>query len=1748
MDWETIYPSICSFDIEADPQGRIFALGAIYRDRAFHRKAPFDIRRVLIELAAFAEPADFILGHNILIHDLPLCQASEADLRLFEKPVIDTLFLSPLAFPENPYHRLVKNYKLVRDGLNDPLADAKLALSLFRDQWQALTVQQAESKLLSFYQYAFSADLRFQGLRQILLAMGAEPIGFTEAFELFKSLTRDRVCMSVVERVLSEYLARSTACPALAYCLAWLCVAGGNSVLPPWVREQFSEVMPVLRQLRDIPCDPVQCVYCREVHDPVAQLQRYFGFDGYRAQPENSEGSSLQQDIVRAAMSDRPIFAVLPTGGGKSLCFQLPALVRYQRRGALTIVISPLQALMKDQVDNLANKSGSPSVAALYGLLSGPQRGEVLKAIQLGDIGLLYVSPEQLRNRGFQNAIEYREIGCWVFDEAHCLSKWGHDFRPDYLYAARFIKEFAHKQKSLLPPVQCFTATAKQDVKAEILDFFKANLAQDLTVFEGGVQRNNLHFEVQTVNSAEKLGRIHSLLQDRLASHAQGSAIIYRVSRDLTEKTSEFLQLQSWEAEAFHAGLSASEKTHIQDNFIQGATRVICATNAFGMGIDKEDVRLVIHADIPGSLENYLQEAGRAGRDRVEAECVLLYDEIDIDKQFNLTASSQLNRRDIAQILRGLRRSRKDPNGNVVITAGEVLQMDDVETSFEAADYNADTKVITAVSWLERAGFVERNENKTQFFQGRPLVRNIEEAKRKIAKLKLSDRQQKRWLAILDTLFNAEVDEGYSADDLALSSEFAAEAGEDEQITASQRVIRTLYDMSASGLIQKAALFTAFVRYKVPNASPCVLEQISALEMALIDVLREQAPDADREEWQILSFRQINQHLIDAGYKDCNPEVLRLLLVSMGRDGRGLAGKQGSLRLRHRARDQYWVKLNRDWQALTKTVALRQGVAQIALRTMFEKIPDDAKASADLLVEFSVEDLLLALNRDLEMRSALKDPLAAVERALSFLHEQKVITLQHGAGFFRQAMTIRILPQAKGRRYAKGDFEPLALHYAERIFQVHVMNEYARKGLEKIGQALAFVLAYFSLDKGEFVKRYFPERKEMLERATSQQAFQRIVTDLKNPPQEALVACSEEENLLILAGPGSGKTRVVIHRCAYLLRVKQVPADSILVLCFNRFAAVELRRRLFDLVGDVARAVTIQTYHGISLRLTGHALSDPNPPDAGASETLFSDMIQQAIDLLTAQKSCLNLEGDEMRERLLSGYRFILVDEYQDIDSLQYQLIAALAGRNQDEDARLAILAVGDDDQNIYQFRGANIEFIRRFEQDYQANKSYLVENYRSSAHIIATANQLIQANRDRMKQEHPIRINQGRANLPAGGRWEKLDPVVKGRVQILSTRNEDQQAAAVARELLRLKQLDNGLDWSGCAVLATEWSLLDPLRACFEARNIPVSLALPKQAQPSPFRIRENLNLLNAIKQHPKQLTEVNEWLAYLQQQVETVWQRSLVGHLRNFQAENGDAQVSREYLLEYLYESLAEQRRDCRLGQGIFLSTIHSVKGMEFSHVFMLDGAWSNPANEEQRRLYYVAMTRTQETLTLLHRQDLKNPYLRGLAGDSVFWRERGNEDFETLERKEYSILGFNDLVLSHAGKFAQSHPIHGLLAQLDAGSSVSIKRLGDQVIGQSQDQTIAVLSKKARQIWCDRLDQIVSATVIAMIRRFRTDGDESYQSQCKVEQWEVPIIEIVTRGSEKQLSDRGIGRSSSVNAEIPVAASRLARMRYR
>jgi ATP-dependent DNA helicase RecQ len=1712
----------CCIDIETNERGTIHALGAVFRDRRLHLKPGRSIgAHQLRELDALASEAEFLLGHNILDHDLPHLQSLAPGLALLDKPVVDTLFLSPLAFPQNPYHRLVKNYQLVRDSLSDPIEDALLAGRVFGEQWQALTGHLHHgSDAPLVYRGLFAREPRYQGIAAALGAMTIPLLAGDDLVEVLGWLVQDQVCAPALQRLLDQMHDGQMQPVPLAYAAAWLTVAGAHSVLPPWVRHRFPEVAPTLHQLREQPCENPSCGYCREYHQPRRFLQQFFGFDDFRPQPATAEGTSLQATIVMAAARNRTLFATLPTGGGKSLCYLLPALMRYQRRNVLTIVISPLQALMKDQVDNFSRQTGTGIAAALSSLLTLPERGVVQERVRLGDVGILYVSPEQLRNRSFVRMISQREIGAWVFDEAHCLSKWGHDFRPDYLYAIRFIREFAQREQTRIPPVQCFTATAKRDVQREIIDLLQSELGLRVDLFIGGHERSNLHYEVWPVSPHEKQQVILGLLRERFDGN--GSVVIYCATRKHTEHLAEFLQTQGLNVEAFHAGLQPAVKKRIQDEFISGTIPIICATNAFGMGIDKEDVRLVIHADIPGSLENYLQEAGRAGRDRRTAECILIFTEQDIEGQFRLSSSARLTRRDIAQLLQGIKKAaRTKKREQVVLTPGELVRSEAVGIEPDTL-VDPNTQVKTAVAWLERAGFLTRDENNTAIFQGRVLVRSLDEAMARMQPLNLSQRQQERWLDILGTLLNKPPNQGFSADELASASSFASTTDDPPLETESRRVIRTLHDMAEQGLLSKETTLSAFVRHKVKDSSDRRLAQVCTLEHAFLDLLRQSAPEADTGNELHLDLRLVNQQLIDQGQETSRPEGLRTILYGLSRDGKGLAGQKGSLTVAAKGGHCYNLVLHRDWDSLAKTVSIRQQAARIMLRTILEKIDPSAPAGNAVLAAFTLEQLVAALKGDLLLVPTLKDPLAAADRALTFLHEQGVIELQQGLAVFSQAMTLSLAPEIQRRRYTQADFAPLATHYGERTFQIHVMNEYARRALDKISLAMGLVASYFNDDKEEFIRRFFPGRAKILERATSEQSWQRIVEDLRNPEQERIVTVPTEHNLLVLAGPGSGKTRVVAHRIAWLLRVQRVRPSAVLALCFNRSAVVNLRRRLRDLVGDDMVGVTILTFHGLALRLTGRSLLRG---EGGAEPFDFDRIIPEANGLLRGEREVVGLNGDEAREVLTARYSHILVDEYQDVDSDQYELVSLLAGRSLGEaegEAKLAILAVGDDDQNIYRFRGANVAFIRRFHEEYQAEIHYLVENYRSSGHIVAAANQLIAHNNDRMKTGHPIRINKARADLPFGGNWRSLDPLGQGRVQVLEVGDERQQALVLVEELQRLQRLAQQWDLNRCAVLARNWRELDTVRSACAAAGLPVCLHWRQGLFPGLHRIRECAQLLDALERQRGGLLDGIGLLALLPGQPanDNLWQANLRSLLTDWvEATGGLAQPVRQ-IEEYLYESLLEQRRARSLGDGLLLTTAHSAKGLEFDHVFLLAG-WPSTATEaereEERRLFYVALSRARETAQLFRFRDQAHPHADLLGGDHCLVRSAAAVA-SPVDFCRHSLLGMKELFIDFAASLAEHSPQRRALAELRTGDRLEIREEGEHLFLVSQGIKVGRLARQAVPIWRQRLPQVVEARVVALVRRFRADvNDPALRARCHSEWWEMPLVEVRWRDDD-------------------------------
>jgi len=335
-------------------------------------------------------------------------------------------------------------------------------------------------------------------------------------------------------------------------------------------------------------------------------LRKHFGHRAFR------EG---QDRVVEAVLSGRDVLAVMPTGSGKSLGYQLPALML----PGIVLVVSPLISLMKDQVDEL-NRRGIAS-AALHSMQTAETRRDVIAAARAGRLRLLYVAPERFASDAFVRALADMTISRFVIDEAHCASEWGHDFRPDYRRLADAAAACAPGDRRARPPIAAFTATATAEVRADIVALLRL-ASPDVLV--AGFDRPNIFLRVEPVaDQNEKHERLPGLVSGR-------RALVYAATRKTTEAAAATLQSAGIDAAAYHAGLKDDDRTRVQDAFARGRIRVVCATNAFGMGIDRPDVDAVVHFAIPGSLEAYYQEIGRAGRDGRPATATLLWDYADV--------------------------------------------------------------------------------------------------------------------------------------------------------------------------------------------------------------------------------------------------------------------------------------------------------------------------------------------------------------------------------------------------------------------------------------------------------------------------------------------------------------------------------------------------------------------------------------------------------------------------------------------------------------------------------------------------------------------------------------------------------------------------------------------------------------------------------------------------------------------------------------------------------------------------------------------------------------------------------------------------------------------------------------------------------------------------------------------------------------------------------------------------------------
>ncbi|MCG8327669.1 MAG: RecQ family ATP-dependent DNA helicase [Chitinophagales bacterium] len=1501
-------PDILFFDLEVHKKSiHINEIGAILGEDQFRKSSPEHFMQ-------FAKSAEIICGHNIIDHDLPILKKHFATHPVFSKPVIDTLFLSALLYPKKPYHHLVKDYQLNGNELNNPLADAKLTRSLLVDLLVAY--QQLSQEKKAIYYSLISNQYGFSGFFSIANAKKNQSA--LEKKELAHLLRNKYGNLFCGKANLDSLISQSPI--ELAYAIALITTKDPESLPPPWMLHRFPEIMSVINRLR-LACEAKgDCLYCQYLQ-PQKSLKRYFDFPGFR-RFEGDDKKPLQQQVVEATLEKKSLIAIFPTGGGKSLTFQLPALIEGDANRSLTVIISPLQSLMKDQVDVLTNRHGITAAVTINGMLSPLERSEAIERVQSGGANLLYISPESLRSMSIIKLLKGRQIARFVIDEAHCLSAWGQDFRVDYLYIAQFIKKLQESEQLKSIPISCFTATAKPAVVRDIQDYFRNQLGLELEIFKTSAKRQNLqYFVIPTKGDEEKIERLIELLQSE-----EGPKIVYVSRVKKAVQLAEELEKRGFEAKAYHGQLDRDVKKQIQEAFMEedSSPDVIVATSAFGMGVDKDNVKMVVHYQISDSLENYMQESGRAGRNpELRAKCFILFDEHDLSGHFQLLNASKLSYKEINQIWQGIKRFKKK---TFTKSAREIAK----EAGWDAELYQLETRVKTAIAALEESGYLQREENPTRIYASSIIVKNADQANNII------DIHSDRFEGPQDLLnakrvFNSLISRSRTEDNTQI------DLMADVLAINKNEISRYLTNFRQMGILSHEKDLTAYY-YTVGGKrhSKAVFQRISAIEAAAYNLL---FPTEERRSKKFF-LRELNEDLISDGL-DSDLYTLKTILNYW--DISNLINKE---RL-DRTTEQYYILVKREHEDIKAAMNRRKKMAGFCLEIIERDYLPHAKIDADFsdkkLIKFSTLELQATFNQLLNETVSIRD----CEYLLLYMHHLNVIELKSGLLVFYNPMKIIRQETNNRKQYTTADFEQLAQFYKSKTEQIHIVGEYAKKQLKLQEEALQFVDDYFVMDYERFLTKYFPGRRTKIRQPLTETQFEQIITNLSIEQLE-VIKDNRSEHILVAAGPGSGKTRVLVHKVASLLLMEDIKAEQFLMLTFSRPAALEFKTRLRQLVGRIAYDVDIFTYHGFAFQLLGRM------GNLERSQNILS-MATQAIE-----------NREIAMERILSK-SVMVVDEFQDVDEEMYQFMTAIT----EKAGSIRVIVVGDDDQNIYEFKGASVKYLRAFAQRPTAKTYFLTTNYRAKHNLLQFSNRFLstQITSDRIKRGIQLIAHQKE----------------NGRIKIIQHRHSN-MILPLLKEVMQEK-----LSGTSCVLTHTnEEAVL--IATLLKQEGLPARLIVEQQG----FSIRDMVEINWFTKKIIADIADGSGLVSNKswQDRKETLINEVLDIHLRdiiirvlqNFEKTNPKKFKSNwlRYLRECRMEDLYQAEQ-----QTILVSTMHKAKGKEFDNVFLLLNNYQL-SSEEKKRVLYVAITRAKERL-VIHTNSVQFP-IEGI--DNVVFREEPHQ----------------------------------------------------------------------------------------------------------------------------------------------------------
>ena len=1479
---------------------KIHDIGALRDDGAtFHQASQTALNQFLQE-----GKVDYICGHNLIHHDAHYLHLNGI--------LIDTLYLSPLLFPKRPYHHLVKDDKLMSEQMNNPVNDCEKAKELLMDEIAAWNLLSENKRKI--FTLLLQHEEEFRGF---LMYVG--------------TIETDETTTDVSELILSEYknhicahadipaLAAQSPC-GLAYALALIGTDDYQSVTPGWVLHNYPEVEHFIYVLCHTQCAD-GCEYCNHMLDIHYNLKQLFGYDAFRTY----DGEPLQEQASQAAVDGKSLLAIFPTGGGKSLTFQLPALMDGRTVHGLTVVISPLQSLMKDQVDNLADR-GFTDAVTINGLLDPISRSLAIERVLSGDATLLYIAPEMLRSNTIERILMARHVVRFVIDEAHCFSAWGQDFRVDYLYIGKFIKKYQEHKfgKDAMErnhgrtqiPVSCFTATAKQKVVQDICDYFKSWLGTDLQLFASSASRTNLHYSVIHVDSD---GNKYNLLRS-LVEKTDCPTIIYVSRTKRTRELAQKLTRDGISALPYNGKMDADEKVHNQEAFMSDKVRIIVATSAFGMGVDKSDVGLVIHYDISDSLENYVQEAGRAGRDpHLNAKCYVLYSDEDLDKHFVLLNQTKLSISEIQQVWKAIKVLTKQ-RPHVSCSALEIAR----QAGWDNSVSDIETRVRTALSALEQSGYIERGNNIPHVYATGITVKNMDEARLRLTESPLfSKDEMQNAIRIIKSLITqkhiakaqdseAESRIDYLADILGLSK---------------RDVISSVERMRQEGILADTRDISAYLQDISDNQRKPqqMLENFAKLEKYIL----EHIPDESLQ----ITYKQLNDNAVHDGINTSTEKQIRTLLYFLVVKGYTHKKEDGSHNL--------VITRDKDIETIIKRFERRIEVCRFIIERLYSLVKENDSEEKSL--QFSVVELLNDLKSN--HQSLFSDfsslQLEDVEEALLYLSKIGAMKLEGGFLVLYNAMAIKRTKELR-LRYKQEDYRMLNEFYKQKIQQIHIVGEYANLMVRDYNAALQYVQDYFQMDYHRFISKYFKGNREAeIERNVTPSKYRKLFGMLSKRQKE-IIDDHESRCIVVAAGPGSGKTRVLVHKLASLLLLEDVKHEQLLMLTFSRAAATEFKQRLMQLIGNAAHFVEIKTFHSYCFDLLGRV---GNLDEAG-------DVVKQAAEMI---------KNGEVEPNRISK-TVLVIDEAQDMSKDDYALVTALMKANEE----MRVIAVGDDDQNIYEFRGSNSLYLYELAQTEHSRFFEMTENYRSFRHIVEAANDFARNIRQRIKSAPIISMSQEDGEVR----------IVKHPYEIQEKRVYMYQP--ILEDVIRLQTSNNQKATDGSSDKKNE--TISILTQTNEETVIMLALLHSHGIKAKLVQSMDGLRFWN--------LAEVRYFLKKIDQSLketkspiipDDIWETAkhqtyqkyasslalqyLHRSLQIFEQTNRAKYYSD--LKEFVFESSVEDFCDITESD-IVVSTIHKAKGHEFDHVLMLITHPEHPTDEILRR-YYVGMTRAKQTLTI-------------------------------------------------------------------------------------------------------------------------------------------------------------------------------------